>query len=74
MPYRWQVITLAVLAAFALACEGAGNAGPAPSGGPAPKPGRPSSMAALGDSISCSYVKPLPEASPARLLVDLSGG
>jgi lysophospholipase L1-like esterase len=50
---RWQVIVLAVLSVLALACEGTGNAGPGPSG--RPKPGLPSSMAALGDSITAGY-------------------
>jgi lysophospholipase L1-like esterase len=47
------VAGLAVLAALALACEGTGNAGPAPTG--RPKPGLPSSMAALGDSITAGF-------------------
>ncbi|BCJ48625.1 lipoprotein [Actinoplanes sp. NBRC 14428] len=55
MPHRWQVVVLAVLSAVALACEGAGNAGPAPTGKPKPKPGRPSSMVALGDSITAGF-------------------
>lgn len=50
---RWQVGGLAVLAALALACEGTGVADPGPSG----RPGGtgPSSMAALGDSITAGF-------------------
>jgi lysophospholipase L1-like esterase len=47
---RWTVIGLAVLSAMALACEGTGTATPAPTGRPVS--GLPSSMAALGDSIT----------------------
>jgi lysophospholipase L1-like esterase len=53
--HRWHVAALAVLAAFALACDGAGRATPKPSGEPEPtKPatGYPTSMVALGDSIT----------------------
>jgi lysophospholipase L1-like esterase len=53
--HRWHVIALAALAAFALACDGAGNATPKPSGEPEPtRPatGYPASMVALGDSIT----------------------
>ncbi|MFI5494990.1 GDSL-type esterase/lipase family protein [Actinoplanes sp. NPDC051859] len=49
MPRRRHAAALALLGVFALGCEGA-DAGPAPTG--APKPGRASSMAALGDSIT----------------------
>lgn len=49
---RWPAAVLAVLATLALACEkGAGGGSPAP---PASKT-LPSSMAALGDSISAGY-------------------
>jgi lysophospholipase L1-like esterase len=47
---RWYVLCLAALAVLMLACEGAGNAAPSPTG--KPKPGLPASMAALGDSIT----------------------
>ncbi|MGX6600820.1 SGNH/GDSL hydrolase family protein [Micromonosporaceae bacterium Da 78-11] len=50
---RWTIAGLALLAAFALACEGTGNADPAPTG--RPKPGLPASMAALGDSITAGF-------------------
>jgi lysophospholipase L1-like esterase len=50
---RWHVVVLALLGVLALACEGAGTAGPAPTG--KPKPGLPTSMAALGDSITAGY-------------------
>jgi lysophospholipase L1-like esterase len=50
---RWTVVGLAVLAALALACDGSGDAGPASTG--RPKPGLPSSMAALGDSITTGF-------------------
>jgi lysophospholipase L1-like esterase len=50
---RWTVAGLAVLAALALACDDTGTAGPAPTG--KPKPGLPSSMAALGDSITAGF-------------------
>jgi lysophospholipase L1-like esterase len=50
---RWSVVGLAVLAALALACEDNGKAGPASTG--RPKPGLPSSMAALGDSITVGF-------------------
>jgi lysophospholipase L1-like esterase len=50
---RWWVIGLALLAAMGLACEGTGNAGPRPTGKPVS--GLPSSMAALGDSITAGF-------------------
>ena len=51
---RWHIFALALLAVVALACDGAGNAGPEPTDPPGGgKPGSyPSSMAALGDSIT----------------------
>ncbi|MBM2618768.1 SGNH/GDSL hydrolase family protein [Actinoplanes sp. LDG1-06] len=60
MVRRWHVVTMAVLAVFALACEaGAGGAGGGGGGDPeppgAPPKGYPSSMAALGDSITVGY-------------------
>ncbi len=58
MVRRWHVAVLGVLGVFALACEaGAGGAGsgsdPEPTGPPAK--GYPSSMAALGDSITAGF-------------------
>lgn len=57
MARRWHVSAFAVLAGFALACEagagGAGGSDPAPTG--APPKGYPSSMAALGDSITAGF-------------------
>jgi lysophospholipase L1-like esterase len=50
MMRRWQVAGLALLGVLALACEGNGQANPAPSG--KPPAGLPSSMAALGDSVT----------------------
>ena len=52
---RWHVIGLAVLAALALACQGTGVARPAPSSGTTSTAGWPSSMAALGDSITAGF-------------------
>ncbi|WP_239093488.1 GDSL-type esterase/lipase family protein [Paractinoplanes abujensis] len=57
MVRRWHGVALAGLAVFALACEaGAGGTGggdPEPTG--APPKGYPSSMAALGDSITAGF-------------------
>jgi lysophospholipase L1-like esterase len=50
---RWQVGVLAVLAALMLACESSGAASPGPTGGT--KSGLPSSIAALGDSITAGF-------------------
>jgi len=47
------MIGFALLCLLILACEGTGAAAPEPSG--KPKPGLPSSMAALGDSITAGY-------------------
>lgn len=60
---RWQTIGLAALAVVALACEGAGRANPPdhadPPGRPrptaSPRLDLPSSMVALGDSITAGY-------------------
>jgi len=50
---RWHLVVLIVLGALTLACEqGAGGATPAPSGS---SKGYPSSMAALGDSITAGF-------------------
>jgi lysophospholipase L1-like esterase len=53
---RWPVVVLAVLAALALGCEGAatGSQGTGHSTSK-PKPGLPTSMAALGDSITVGF-------------------
>jgi lysophospholipase L1-like esterase len=51
---RWHLAVLALLGVFALACEGAGGATPSPSGSAATKK-YPSSMAALGDSITVGF-------------------
>ncbi|MEV4351226.1 SGNH/GDSL hydrolase family protein [Actinoplanes sp. NPDC049596] len=51
---RWHVVALAVLGVFALACEeGTGAADPKPTGGASKS--YPSSMAALGDSITAGF-------------------
>lgn len=54
---RWHLAVLAVLAVFALACEGGGVTPEPPDDGPATRPpaGLPSSMAALGDSITAGF-------------------
>lgn len=50
---RWHLVVLVLLGALTLACEqGAGGATPAPSGS---AKGYPSSMAALGDSITAGF-------------------
>jgi lysophospholipase L1-like esterase len=52
---RWHLAVLVVLGVFALACEGgAGGAEPGPTGTANAK-GYPSSMAALGDSITAGF-------------------
>jgi lysophospholipase L1-like esterase len=53
---RWHVVVFAALAALALGCEGAtaGSQGTGHSTSE-PKPGRPTSMAALGDSITAGF-------------------
>ncbi|MEU8241370.1 GDSL-type esterase/lipase family protein [Actinoplanes missouriensis] len=56
MVRRWHAAVLAVLAAVAIACDGAGEAAPEPS--PSRKPGGtsyPSRMVALGDSITAGF-------------------
>jgi lysophospholipase L1-like esterase len=50
---RWHLVVFVLLAALALACEGAGTATPEPTG--AAKKGLPTSMGALGDSITAGY-------------------
>jgi lysophospholipase L1-like esterase len=55
MPPRWTVAVAVLLALFALACEGsAGSTRPTPAPGK-PRPGLPSSIAALGDSITTGF-------------------
>jgi lysophospholipase L1-like esterase len=55
MVRRWHLVVLAVLAVLALACEGGtGGADPEPTGTGTVK-GYPSSMAALGDSVSAGF-------------------
>src|SRR5207244_1245756 len=51
---RWHLAVLAALAVLALACEGGAGASPQPSSTASAK-GYPSSMAALGDSISAAF-------------------
>ncbi|MCY1144585.1 GDSL-type esterase/lipase family protein [Actinoplanes sp. Pm04-4] len=56
MARRWHLAVLGSLAAFALACEaGAGAGGTGGGGGSTPAKGYPSSMAALGDSITAGF-------------------
>jgi lysophospholipase L1-like esterase len=50
---RWHLVVFALLAALALACESTGNAGSGPTG--EAKKRLPSSMGALGDSITAGY-------------------
>jgi len=50
---RWHLLGFVLCAALALACEGAANPQPGPTG--TPKSGLPSSMAALGDSITAGF-------------------
>jgi lysophospholipase L1-like esterase len=50
---RRHLVAFVLLAALALACEGAGTAAPEPTG--AAKKGLPTSMGALGDSITAGY-------------------
>ncbi|WP_328478958.1 GDSL-type esterase/lipase family protein [Actinoplanes sp. NBC_00393] len=54
---RWHLVALALLAVLALACEGAGGATPEPTDDPTTRPATalPSSMAALGDSITAGF-------------------
>jgi lysophospholipase L1-like esterase len=51
---RRHTVALALLGVLALACDGAA-ADPAPTGRPKPSPGLPSSMAALGDSVTAGF-------------------
>jgi lysophospholipase L1-like esterase len=55
---RWHVVVFAVLAALALGCEGAATGSQGSGHGtatPKPKAGLPTSMAALGDSITAGF-------------------
>lgn len=54
MRARWHLTAFVLLALVALACEGAGTGG-SPVPGASPQKGLPSSMAALGDSITAGY-------------------
>jgi lysophospholipase L1-like esterase len=51
---RWHAAALAVLAVFVLACEGGAGGGGGGGGGGAPT-GLPSSIVALGDSVTAGY-------------------
>jgi lysophospholipase L1-like esterase len=57
MPRRWTTTAVAaLLALFALACEGASGVGrPTPSAKTPPRSGLPSSIAALGDSVTAGF-------------------
>jgi lysophospholipase L1-like esterase len=57
MSRRWLTALTVLLGLVALACKDPGNVGPAPSGVPPPPPhgDLPSSMAALGDSLTAGY-------------------
>ncbi|GAB3141412.1 SGNH/GDSL hydrolase family protein [Micromonospora sonneratiae] len=55
MTRRWTVAVTAVLAIFALACEGGGGIGEPTPPPNSPRPGLPSAMAALGDSITNGF-------------------
>ncbi|MDW5328251.1 GDSL-type esterase/lipase family protein [Plantactinospora sp. KLBMP9567] len=58
MPRRWTAAVTALLAAFALACEGSDGGGGGGQPDPpaaSPRPGLPGSIAALGDSITAGF-------------------
>ncbi|ROT33212.1 GDSL-type esterase/lipase family protein [Micromonospora sp. HM5-17] len=55
MARRWTAAVTAVLAAVALACEGGAEGGRPPRPPDSPRPGLPSSIAALGDSITTGF-------------------
>lgn len=55
MSHRWTVAVTAALAVFALACEGSGEPGKPTPPPDSPRPGLPSSMTALGDSITAGF-------------------
>jgi lysophospholipase L1-like esterase len=69
---RWHLVCVALLAVFALACEGGGGATPAPTG--KPKKGYPASMAALGDSITVGYASCLTLVACSRNSWSTGGG
>jgi lysophospholipase L1-like esterase len=52
---RWHVAVLAVLGVLALGCESAAGGQPSSHGSTKPAPGLPTSMAALGDSITAGF-------------------
>jgi lysophospholipase L1-like esterase len=52
---RWHVVVLAVLGVLALGCEGAASSPPSSHSSTKPAPGLPTSMAALGDSITAGF-------------------
>lgn len=55
MPRRWPAIVMAILTVFVLACEEGDGVGQPPDPPDSPRPGLPSSMAALGDSITAGF-------------------
>ncbi|MGW0433280.1 GDSL-type esterase/lipase family protein [Micromonospora sp. NPDC003197] len=55
MSRRWTVVVTAALAVFALACEGSDGPGKPTPPPDSPRPDLPSSMAALGDSITAGF-------------------
>ncbi|MFY1671886.1 SGNH/GDSL hydrolase family protein [Plantactinospora sp. WMMB334] len=55
MSRRWTAAVTALLAAFALACEGSDGGGGGQPDPPAAPPGVPDSIAALGDSITAGF-------------------
>ncbi|WP_434743580.1 SGNH/GDSL hydrolase family protein [Micromonospora sp. SH-82] len=55
MSRRWITALLCLSALVAIACEEGGEAGPRPSDGPPPRGDSPSSIAALGDSITTGF-------------------
>jgi lysophospholipase L1-like esterase len=67
MPRRWGALTAVLVALVALACKSSGAIGvPGPSGTVVPRVGFPSSMAALGDSVTTAYGSCLAPASCPR--------
>jgi lysophospholipase L1-like esterase len=55
MNRRWVLVVVGALAVLVLACTNGGGIGGPSASPPAPVPGFPSSLAALGDSISAGY-------------------
>lgn len=66
MPRRWSLAVTAALAALALACEGGDGIGQPGRPTPSPRPGLPTSMAALGDSVTTGFGSCLALATCAR--------